>query len=70
MLLVKMKTMPGGTIIISKEFHKKAFTIIKSISNSTVQTACNHIVGILYKEGLLLKFTSFDKSIKNMIVSV
>lgn len=70
MFLTKVKTMHGGTIIVTKELDKKTFTIIKTLSVSTVSTALSRIVGTLYKEGLLLKFTAFDKSKLNVTVTV
>ena len=68
MFLTKLKTLHGGTIIIRKEPDKKSFTIIKTLSVSTVHTAISRIVGTLNKEGLLLKFTAFDKSKINVTV--
>lgn len=70
MFLIKMKTIHGGTIIVSKEPNKQLFTIIKTLSTSTLYTALSRIIGTLYKEGLLLKFTSFDKSKTNVTVTV
>ena len=62
MLLTTMKTMRGGVIIIQKEPARKSFTIIKAFSEKTIHSSMSRIVGTLNKEGLLLKFTSFDKS--------
>lgn len=70
MLLIKMKTIHGGTIMVYKKTNDKSFTIIKTLSNSTLHTAISQIVGTLHKEGLLLKFTSFDKSKMNITVTV
>lgn len=70
MLLIKMKTMHGGIIIVSKEPNKESFTVIKTLSNSTLHTAVSQIVGTLHKDGLLLRFTSFDKSQINVTVTV
>lgn len=70
MLLTQMKTMHGGTIIISKETNKKSFTIIKTLSHSIINTSLSHIIGTLNKEGLLWKFTAFDHSIKNMTITI
>lgn len=70
MLLTKMQTLHGGTIIITKEPDKKSFTIIKTLSISTLHTALNRIVGTIRKEGLLLKFTAFDKTIINETIIV
>lgn len=70
MFLIKMKTIPRGSIIISKDQNKKSFTIIKTLSYSTLHTSFSNIIGTLYKEGLLLKFTSFDKSKINVTVLV
>ena len=70
MLLIKMRTIRGGIIIVSKEPEKKSFTIIKTLSNSTLHTPLSYIIGTLHKEGLLLKFTSFDKSKINITITV
>lgn len=70
MLLIKMKTKHGGVIIVSKEPNKKSFTVIKTLSISTLHTAVSQIVGTLHKDGLLLRFTSFDKSQINVTVTV
>lgn len=70
MLLTKMQTLHGGTIIITKEPDKKTFTIIKTLSASTLHTALSRIVGTIRKEGLLLKFTAFDKSEVNMTITI
>lgn len=70
MLLIKMKSMHRGIIIVAKEQNKKYFTIIKTLSNSTLHTSVSQIIGTLHKEGLLLKFTSFDKSKMNVTVTV
>ena len=70
MLLTKMHTLRGGTIIIRKEPDKRMFTIVKTLSTATLNTAFSRIVGIIKKEGLLLKFTAFDKSVVNLAVTV
>lgn len=70
MLLTGLKTMPSGIIIVRKEPQIHSFTIIKTLSVSTLQTSLSRIVGTLKKEGLLLKFTAFDKSIKNLTITV
>ena len=70
MLLTKMQTLHGGTIIITKEPDKKTFTIIKTLSTQTIHTALSRIVGTIRKEGLLLKFTAFDKSKINETIIV
>ena len=62
--------MPSGIIIVRKEPNINSFTIIKTLSISTLQTSLSRIVGTLKKEGLLLKFTAFDKSIKNLTITV
>lgn len=61
MLLTKMHTFQGGTIFIMKE-SDKTFTIVKTLSNLKLNTSLSRIVGSIKKEGLLLRFTSFDKS--------
>lgn len=70
MLLTKMQTLRGGTIIITKEPDKKTFTIIKTLSTQNFNSALSRIVGTLKKEGLLLKFSAFDKSEVNVTVTV
>lgn len=70
MLLTKMHTLRGGIIIIRKEPGKRIFTIVKTLSTSTLPTALSRIVGTIRKEGLLLKFTAFDKSEVNMTITV
>lgn len=70
MLLTKMHTLRGGTIIIRKEPDKVVFTIVKTLSTSTLHTALSRIIGTIRKEGLLLKFTAFDKSEVNITVTV
>ena len=62
--------MPGGIIVVSKERNKKLFTIIKTLSKTTLYTAVSQIVGTLQIDGLLLRFTSFDKSKTNVTVTV
>ena len=62
MLLTTMKTMRGGVIIVKKEPSRKSFTIIKTLSATTINSSMSRIVGTINKEGLLLKFTSFDKA--------
>ena len=62
MLLTTMKTMRGGVIIVKKEPSRKSFTIIKTLSETTINSSMIRIVGTINKEGLLLKFTSFDKA--------
>ena len=70
MLLTKMPTVRGGTIIIRKEPEKRMFTIVKTLSTSTLHTALSRIIGTIRKDGLLLKFTAFDKSKTNVTVTV
>lgn len=70
MLLCKMKTIHGGIIIVNKDSDKQSFTIIKTLSNSTLHTSISRIIGTIKKEGLLLKFTAFDKSIINATISI
>lgn len=62
MFLTKMKTMRGGVIIVTKELARKSFTIIKALSATTIHSSMSRIIGTLHKEGLLLKFTAFDKT--------
>lgn len=70
MLLTQMHTLRGGIIIIRKESDKRIFTIVKTLSTSTIHTTLSRIVGTIRKEGLLLKFTAFDKSEVNMTITV
>lgn len=70
MLLTTMKTMRGGVIIVTTELSKKAFTIIKTLSATISRFSMSCIVGTLHKEGLLLKFTAFDKSEINKTITV
>lgn len=70
MLLTKMHPLRGGIIIIRKEPGKRIFTIVKTLSTSTLHTAFSRIVGTIRKEGLLLKFTAFDKSEVNITITV
>ena len=60
MLLTKMHPLRGGIIIIRKEPGKRIFTIVKTLSTSTLHTAFSRIVGTIRKEGLLLKFTAYS----------
>ena len=70
MFLTKMKTMYGGSIIVSKEQDKKSFTIIKTLSASMIHVGSSYIIGTIKKMGLLLKFTSCDKSVINLTITV
>lgn len=70
MLLTTMKTMRGGVIIVKKEPSRKTFTIIKTLSATTINSSMSRIVGTLNKEGLLLKYTSFDKSKINETITI
>lgn len=70
MLLTKMHTLRRGIIIIRKEPDKRIFTIVKTLSTSTIHTALSRIVGTIKKEGLLLKFTAFDKSKVDVTITV
>ena len=70
MLLTTMKTMRGGVIIVKKEPYRKTFTIIKTLSATTINSSMSRIVGTLNKEGLLLKYTSFDKSKINETITI
>lgn len=70
MLLTTIKTMRGGVIIVKKEPSRKSFTIIKTLSATTINSSMSRIVGTLNKEGLLLKFTSFDKVKMNETITI
>ena len=70
MLLTTIKTMRGGIIIVKKEPSRKSFTIIKTLSATTINSSMSRIVGTINKEGLLLKFTSFDKAKINETITI
>ena len=70
MLLVKVNTFLGGVIIVNKESDRNTFTIIKALSLSSIDFSSSKIIGTLYKEGLILKFTAFDKSVLNIRIMV
>lgn len=70
MLLTTIKTMRGGIIIVKKEPSRKSFTIIKTLSATTIKSSMSRIVGTINKEGLLLKFTSFDKAKINETITI
>ena len=70
MFLTKTVTIPGGVIIVKKESDKKTFTIIKALTSSTINSPSSRIIGTLRKEGLLMKFYAFDKSVTNITVNV
>ena len=70
MFLTKTVTFPGGVITVKKELDKKTFTIIKALTLSTINSSSSRIIGTLRKEGLLMRFTAFDKSIANLIINV
>ena len=70
MPLTTMKTMRGGIIIVKKEPSRKSFTIIKTLSATTINSSMSRIVGTINKEGLLLKFTSFDKAKINETITI
>lgn len=70
MLLVKVNTFSGGVIIVNKESDRNTFTIIKAWSLSSLDFLSSKIIGTLYKEGLILKFTAFDKSVLNKRIMV
>lgn len=70
MLLTTMKTMRGGVIMVIKEPARKTYTIIKTLSSATVKSSMSRIVGMLNKEGLLLKFTASDKTKQNVAVTI
>ena len=70
MLLTTMKTMRGGVIIVKKEPSRKSFTIIKTLSVTNINSSMSRIIGTINKEGLLLKFTAFDKSKINETITI
>ena len=70
MPLTTMKTMRGGIIIVKKEPSRKSFTIIKTLSATTINSSMSRIVGTINKEGFLLKFTAFDKSRINKTITI
>lgn len=69
-LLSKSTNTHGGIIVVTKEPNENVFTIIRTLSASTIYSAYSRIIGYLNKEGLLLKFTAFDKSEINKTISV
>lgn len=70
MLLTTMKTMRGGVIIVKKEPSRKSFTIIKTLSTTNINSSMSRIIGTINKEGLLLKFTAFDKTKYNVNITI
>ena len=70
MLLTTMKTMRGGVIIVKKEPSRKSFTIIKTLSSTNINSSMSRIIGTINKEGLLLKFTAFDKTKYNVNITI
>ena len=70
MLLSTMKTMRGGVIIVKKEPSRKSFTIIKTLSATNINSSMSRIIGTINKEGLLLKFTAFDKTKYNVNITI
>ena len=70
MLLSTMKTMRGGVIIVKKETSRKSFTIIKTLSATNINSSMSRIIGTINKEGLLLKFTAFDKTKYNVNITI
>lgn len=70
MLLTTMKTMRGGVIIVKKEPSRKSFTIIKTLSVTNINSSMSRIIGTINKEGLLLKFTAFDKTKYNVNITI
>ncbi len=70
MFLVKAATFYGGIIAINKETNKNLFTIIKALSTDTLHSASSRIIGTLVKEGLIMKFSSFDKSVINLNITI
>ena len=70
MLLTTMKTMRGGVIIVKKEPSRKSFTIIKALSATNINSSMSRIIGTINKEGLLLKFTAFDKTKYNVNITI
>lgn len=70
MLLTTMKSMRGGVIIVQKEPTRKSFTIIKTLSATTINSSMSRIIGTLHKEGLLLRFTALGKSETNVTINV
>lgn len=70
MLLTTMKTMRGGVIIVKKEPSRKSFTIIKTLSATNINSSMSRIIGTINKEGLLLKFTAFDKTKYNVNITI
>ncbi len=70
MFLTKTGSLPGGVIIVKKEPNKKTFTIIKALAITTLNSSSSRIIGTIRTEGLLMRFTAFDKSVTNIIINV
>ena len=70
MFLTKMRTMYGGSIVVTKGIDKNSFTIIKTLSTSTIHAGSSYIIGTITKMGLLSKFTAVDKSKVNITITV
>ncbi|MBO7595795.1 MAG: DEAD/DEAH box helicase, partial [Bacteroidales bacterium] len=70
MFLTKMGTIYGGVIVIKKESDRNTFTVIKSLTPSTIYSPSSVIIGTIHKEGLIMKFSAFDKSVTNTTISV
>ena len=62
--------MTNDHVVNKKELDKKTFTIVKALTLSTINSSSSRIIGTLRKEGLLMRFTAFDKSIANLIINV
>jgi superfamily II DNA or RNA helicase len=68
--LIKRKTFPNGVIDIKRGDDKSTFIIYKETSFTNVGKINDVIIGYIHKEGLIVKFTSFDRTIVNKNVSI
>ncbi len=68
--LIKKRTFPNGVINIKKVDKKSMFVICKKTCFKNVSNIKDIIIGYVRKEGLLVKFTSFDRTIVNQNVTI
>lgn len=68
--LIKKRTFPNGVINIKKVDKKSMFVIYKKTCFKNVSNIKDIIIGYVRKEGLLVKFTSFDRTIVNQNVTI
>ena len=68
--LIRKKTFPNGIIDIKRADDKSTFVIYKKTSFTNVSQINDVIIGYIRKEGFLVKFTSFDRTIVDQNVSI